>query len=317
VRDALEAWARRSGAEIRLASGVSGIERCAASGALPARWRVRCDGATLEAEELVLATGGQSYPKSGTTGEGYAWLARLGLPLAPPVPALVPLVSPAAWARELTGIALQDVEARLVDASGRVLGRRARPVVFTHHGVSGPGAMDLSEPVARAGAEARAAGCEPPVHQLLLDLAPALEREELRARLVAAAAQPGQPRLARAVAELASEPLPRRLVQAVLDRAGVEGDERPAAQLRKAERHALVETLKGLPVPVHDTRGFELAEVTAGGLSLDALDPRSMRVNALPGLFVIGELLDRAGPIGGLNFQAAFAEAELAARARG
>lgn len=90
-------------------------------------------------------------------------------------------------------------------------------------------------------------------------------------------------------------------------------DPRPG-ELTKAERHALIETLKGVRVPVSDTLGFERAEVTAGGLALSAVDPGTMRVRGLPGLRVIGELLDRAGPIGGLNFQAAFAEAELAAR---
>ncbi len=315
VRDALERWARGAGAEIRLASPVVAVER---ADAREARWRVRCaDGAAHEARELVLATGGASVPKSGTTGEGYAWLAALGLPVVAPVPALVPLVSPAPWVHALTGIALQEVEARLLAPGGRALGRRARPVVFTHRGISGPGAMDLSEPVARAARDAREAGAAPPVFALALDLAPALEREALRARLLEAAARPGRPRLWRAVSELGPEPLPRRLVEALLARAGVPDPERPAAELRRDERHALVETLKGLAVPVHDTLGFDAAEVTAGGLALDALDPRSLRVNALPGLFVIGELLDRAGPIGGLNFQAAFAEAELAALAAG
>ena len=85
----------------------------------------------------------------------------------------------------------------------------------------------------------------------------------------------------------------------------------------RSERHAVVETWKALPVPVDGTEGFERAEVTAGGLALDVVDPGTMRVRGRPGLLVVGELLDLAGPIGGLNFQAAFSAAELAARALG
>jgi len=301
VRDALEGWARTAGVRIRCEAAVRGLER------REERWRVAlADGEMLEAAHLFLCPGGKSFARTGTTGDGYAWLSALGLPLVEPVPALVPLSSPAAWVRELAGIALQEVVVRLRDPAGRVLGSRARPVVFTHRGLSGPGAMDLSEPVARAQA-ARVAG-----HVLLLDLVPALSREELRALLLEAAALAGAPLLA---AVLASElALPRRLVLRALAQAEVAEGVR-VNELARPRRHELVETLKALAVPVDGTLGFEAAEVTAGGLALGALDPRTLRVNGVPELFVFGELLDVQGPIGGLNFQAAFATAELAARA--
>jgi predicted flavoprotein YhiN len=108
-------------------------------------WQVEIEGArSLRCRRLIVCPGGLSHPRMGTTGDGYRWLAELGLPVVPPVPALVPLSSPAAWVHELAGVALQDVEARLVDAHTRVLGRRRRPVLFTHRGLSGPAAMDLS-----------------------------------------------------------------------------------------------------------------------------------------------------------------------------
>src|SRR5204862_7433665 len=88
---------------------------------------------------LIVCPGGMSYPKTGTTGEGYTWLERLGLPIVEPVPALVPLSSPAQWVSSLAGIALQDVEARLFESQRALLGRRRRPVLFTHRGLSGPG----------------------------------------------------------------------------------------------------------------------------------------------------------------------------------
>jgi len=301
VRDALERWARAGGVEFRCSSAVRALAREADG------WRLTLDeGRTLEATRLVLAPGGKSYPLTGTTGDGYAWLAGLGLPLVEPVPALVPLRSPAPWVRALAGISLQEVELRLLDGERRELGRRARPLVFTHAGVSGPGAMDLSEPVARAAARGA-----PPL-TLALDLVPACPREELRARLLAAAGQPGGPLVTRVLASAFD--LPRRLLEAVLAQAQLPA-ELCIQALDKAARHALIETLKGLPLPVDGTLGYEQAEVTGGGLALGALDPRTLRVNGCPELWAIGELVDLTGPIGGLNFQAAFATAELAARA--
>jgi len=213
--------------------------------------------------------------------------------------------------RELAGVSLQEVVVRLRAPDGDELARRERPVVFTHRGISGPGAMDLSEPVAREEAEATSNRRARRAHALVLDLVPALEREELRARCLEAAALPGAPLLAAwLAAELA---LARRLVEAALAQARVPAELR-ANVLARSARHALVEALKGLEVPVDGTLGLDHAEVTAGGLALPALDPRTLRVNGVPDLWVFGELIDVQGPIGGLNFQAAFATAELAAR---
>ena len=307
VRDALERWARGAGAQIWCDSGVRGFER--ADGG----WRVHLqDGRALHARRLAVCPGGRSHPRTGTTGDGYAWLEALGLPLVEPVPALVPLASPARWVRELAGVTLPAVRVELRSPEGALLAERVRPVVFTHKGISGPGAMDLSEPVAREEAGASRAGRAPHAHALRLDLAPAQGREALRALLAELGGRPGAPRLASALAaELA---LPRRLVARVLAQAALAPDAR-ANELARAGRHALVEAVKGLAVPVDATLGFGHAEVTAGGLDLGAVDAATLRVKGAPGLWIFGEILDLAGPIGGLNFQAAFATAELAARA--
>jgi predicted flavoprotein YhiN len=167
--------------------------------------------------------------------------------------------------------------------------------------------MDLSEPVARAQSEGRRTAL-----RLVLDLAPPLEREALRQRLIEAGGRAGAPALGRVLVETLG--LPRRIVLALLAQAGAERSVRANA-LDRATRHAVVEAAKGLCVPVDGTLGFDRAEVTAGGLHLRAVDPATMAVRGHPGLFVCGELLDLAGPIGGLNFQAAFATAELAAAA--
>jgi len=295
VRDALEREASEAGARIRCGAAVAGVE------AVGDGWRVRVRaGDDVDCARLVLCPGGMSYPRTGTTGDGYAWLAALGLEVVAPAPALAPLESPAEWVRALAGVALQDVEARLVDAAGRELGRRRRPLLFTHSGVSGPAAMDLSRHVARGAPGAR----------LVLDLCPDLSRERLRAELIAAAGRAGSTSIARAI----PFELPRRAADAAGRQAGLANANGPLATLERAARHALVEALKGLELPISGTLGFERAEVTAGGLALGQVDPGSMAVRGRPGLYVCGELLDLDGPIGGLNFQAAFATAELAAR---
>ena len=297
VRDALEREAREAGARVLCDAPVVGVEPSGSE------WIAHlADGRRLVCPALLLCPGGQSYPRTGTTGDGYAWLRALDLPLVDPVPALVPLRSPETWVHELTGIAVQEVEARLFDPGGKVRARRRRPVLFTHRGLSGPAAMDLSERVAR----------DPEgLFQVSLDLAPDMEREELRGRLVEAAGRAGKGRAAAAM----GEPLPRRLLAAVARQAGLEAEDPRAHELSKPERHRFIEAWKGLRVPVRGTLGYEAAEVTAGGLDLRAVHPRTMEVRGYPGLYVFGELLDLAGPIGGLNFQAAFATAELAAEA--
>jgi len=296
VRDALEREARAAGVRIGLDSSVLGITREEDT------WVVSVAGAPeVRCQKLMLCAGGKSFPLTGTTGEGYEWLRSLGLSVTETVPALTPLASSADWVHALSGIAWQDGEARLLDAGGKLLARRRRPLLFTHEGVSGPAAMDLSVHVAKAPDQP---------FTLALDLFPDLEREALRTRMIEAAGEKGSPRVSRSLPAA----IPRRFVRTITHVAGLEEDPR-ASELTKPGRHALVETLKGLPIPIDGTLGFDKAEVTAGGLSLKVVNPRTMEVNGHPGLYVFGELLDLDGPIGGLNFQAAFACAQLAAEA--
>ncbi len=301
VRDALLTQARILGVRIQFDFDVAGVER-PSSHSDP--WRVVCSrGESVEAPSLILAAGGMSVPKSGTTGSGYGWLRDLGLRLVQPRPALVALHSTTEWVRDLAGMTLPDCELFLTDREGQIMARRRRPLLFTHQGLSGPGPMDLSGLVSAAD--------DPRRLKLRVDLVPDSTRENLREEFFALAAKPGSPTLTR----LMRGRVPKRLVGPVLAQAGVTPAGVAAAQVTKAQRHGLIESLKGLEIPIDGTLGFDTAEVTAGGLALDQVDRRSMGVRACPGLFVCGELLDVDGPIGGLNFQAAFATGMLAGRA--
>ena len=301
VRDALEGAARGAGARIVLDAPVEAVVR---DGGV---WTARtADGGAHSARALVVAVGGKSYPGTGTTGDGYGWLDALGLDIVTPTPALVPLTSPAPWVHELTGLAWQSGEVRLEDAAGRVLQRRRRPMIFTHRGISGPAAMDVSHHVSQVLQSGGHLDCS-----VRFDFYPDLDREVLRGALIDVAGRSGAPRLQRALAETPAGPMPRRMFDAVAAAAELSGDVSVNA-LNKTQRHALVEVFKGLAIPIDGTTGWDHAEVTAGGLSLRAVNPRTLQVNGHEGLFVIGELLDINGPIGGLSFQAAFATAELA-----
>ncbi len=285
VRDAMEREARSAGAQFLIGQAVLAIEP------FEDGWVAHTKELRVMCRCLLICSGGRSYPKTGTTGDGYGWLTDLGLDLVNPVPALAPLASPASWIHELSGVAV-DGELRIGKA------RRRRPVLFTHRGLSGPAAMDLSEIIARGGTgEAR------------LDLLPDLSWETLRSQFVEAAGRPGSPRIASLI------PLPRRVVEMLAQRAELAEENPQVNQLNKADRHRLIDTLKGLRIPISGTLGFDKAEVTAGGLALHEVERRTMGVHKAPGLYVFGEVLDLTGPIGGFNFQAAFATAEMAARA--
>jgi len=166
--------------------------------------------------------------------------------------------------------------------------------------------MDLSAGVSRS----TEPGSGAPPLRLLLDLAPDRTQEELRESLWRHADRPG----ASPIDRWFPSTIPHRVCMRALALAGIGRELREAGQLPRPLRQRLIEVVKGLPVPISGTRGWDAAEVTAGGVSLDAVDPRTMRIVGAPGIFAFGEILDADGPIGGLNFQAAFATAELAAR---
>ena len=253
---------------------------------------------TLHAARVVLTTGGQSYPGSGTTGDGYRLAAQFGHTIIPPRPALVPITTAAPWVAELRGLTLPDVSVRILDGD-MALARRRGSLLFAHFGLSGPVVLDVSRVVS--------GHARPQTLRLEIDLLPGLRAEELSEWLRHEAAASGKRQLAGVLALR----LPRRLGEIVLTQAGLAVD-RAAAALSKADRAKLVRLVKGLAVPVSGTLGFKKAEVTAGGVALSEVDSRTLRSKCEPELFLAGEVLDLDGPIGGYNFQAAWSTGWLA-----
>ncbi|MGE3174493.1 MAG: NAD(P)/FAD-dependent oxidoreductase [Planctomycetota bacterium] len=292
VLDALLRHAESSGAELRLGAALRRVRRDGDDFALDtAAGPLRC-------RSLVLATGGRSYPKTGATGDGYPFATAFGHTVTPTVPALAPLWCEAPWVRALQGIVLNAAEVAALDGDGRVVLRRARPILFTHKGLSGPGPMDLAGDVEELAGAA----------QVRFDLWPGQRMEELEAEWLGVARAHGR----RHAEALLPAVLPERLQRTLCELAGCSAT--PLAALDRAARRRLLLALKDLRVPVPRSLGYDHAEVTRGGVALDEVDPRTMQSRRQPGLFVIGELLDVDGPIGGFNFQAAFATGRLAGR---
>jgi predicted Rossmann fold flavoprotein len=308
VLDALLRRLHRGGAELALDEPVVELARQGAA------FQVVTDKRSLACAKLVLTTGGKSYPGCGTIGEGYAWLESLGHTIRRPRPALVPLTSDEAWLHELSGLTVPDVLVRVVDPAARekpggrrrrsglprgVLIERRASLLFTHFGLSGPAAMDVSRAVTGARSPRDVA--------VVADFLPAVSTQELDDRLRAAIAVDGR----KQVINLLGDALPRRLVEALVVRGDVPLDRR-GAELSNAERSRLVTEIKQCAITVTGTRGFDKAEVTAGGVALEEVDSRDMQSKLVPNLYVAGEILDLDGFIGGYNFQAAFSTGWLA-----
>ena len=294
-------------------------------------FRVLTPHGELLARRIVLATGGLSYPRTGASGDGYRVCQALGHGLVPTVPALAPLAIDVPWVHALAGVVVDGPEIAALDARGRVLCARRRPILFTHRGLSGPAPMDLSgfveeQRLARgaadgsdaggsdnagsAGSAGSGSGTGGGVHgHVRLDFMPERRLDDLDRELQRQAREHGTRSLEQAVHALAQVALPQRLVEALVLGAGAQGR---AAELTRTARRTLAQALKGTLLPVERSLGFAHAEVTRGGVPLDEVDSRTMESRRVPGLHVCGEVLDVDGPIGGFNFQAAFGTGRLA-----
>jgi predicted Rossmann fold flavoprotein len=293
VLRALERMLAASGAELALDEPVAAIERTGP------RFAVRTSRRTIAAGKVIITVGGQSYPGCGTSGDGYAWAKALGHTIIPPRPALVPLVSPESWVHDLRGVTLPDVRVRIGEQDAKPTAERRGSFLFTHFGLSGPVVMDLSRAVTERPQATR--------WQAVCDFAPDLQEPDVVARFADEAAASGK----KAVVNILSEWIPRRLAEALAARAGVPVDRR-VAELSRRERGMLVQSLKATAVAITGSLGFKKAEVTAGGVSLAEIDSRTMASKITPHLYLAGEILDLDGPIGGFNFQAAFSTGWLA-----
>lgn len=292
VRDAMHHYAVDAGVEIRTGCGVTGIRPDGQ------KWLVETEQSVIATDRVIVTTGGKSWPGCGTTGDAYAWMTELGHAIERTRPALVPLLGGEPWMKDLSGLAVDDSIVTVLPVSGKQksLAHRRGSLLFTHFGFSGPVAMDVSGAIT-------AATSVDQVHTIA-DLVPQYSEEEVKTAL--SNRQDGGKLK---VSSLLSMWLPNRLANAITTQLGHDAR---LAELSKNSKNRLIQNLKRMQLPIRGTRGFEKAEVTAGGVRLDQVDPRTFESRIHKGLFIAGELLDVDGPIGGYNFQAAFSTGRAA-----
>lgn len=253
-----------------------------------------------EADAIILTTGGASYPRTGSTGDGYRMARELGHKVTTIRPALIPLVCKEEYCKELQGISLKNVTLS-VDGGGRRKGEEFGEMLFTHFGISGPIVLSLSDKVSlwlSQGHEVKGS----------IDLKPALTREVLDKRVLRDLEKYQKRQMAGALQDL----LLHRMIDVVLNLAGIPRD-LPVSDLKKADRLKLVETLKAMPLSITGTRPIEEAIVTAGGISVKEVNPSTMESKLIQNLYFAGEVLDIHAFTGGYNLQAAFSTGHLAA----
>jgi predicted Rossmann fold flavoprotein len=300
VVDALVHWVTKSGVDIQARSPV---ERVIVEGehVVGVQVSYAASGQTHHAGAVIIATGGASYPATGSTGDGYRMASALGHTIVPIRPALVPLETAGDIAPRLQGLSLRNVAARLwVD--GKRQAEAFGEMLFTHFGISGPMILYLS----KQAVDALRAGQHV---ELSLDLKPALDAQKLDARLLRDLDAHGKKHFGNLLRKL----LPSKMIPVCVDLTGIPHN-KAAHQITAEERKRLRTWLKDFRLEVTRYRPFEEAIVTAGGIDLREVDPRTMGSRLVRGLYLAGEVLDIDANTGGFNLQAAFSTGWVAGR---
>ena len=292
VLDCLKNQARRSGVTVQTArvkkiisdeNGVCGVET---------------EKETIACRWAILATGGVSYPTTGSTGDGYAMAKCLGHTIVEPEGSLVPLETAGDDCQQMQGLSLRNVGVKLLNAKGKVLYKDFGELLFTHFGVSGPTVLSAS-------CHLKGEGC-----RLVIDLKPALDEGKLNDRILRDLEMYQNRAMENALTDL----LPRSMIPVVLQRLDID----PAMQansLKKQQRRALVELLKAFPVEISGKRPVAEAIITSGGVKVAEIDPKTMESKKVPGLYFAGEIIDCDAYTGGFNLQIAWATAYAAGNA--
>ena len=292
VLDCLEGEMRRAGVKVKTAKVLR----------LLADEKGICGVKTQEEDYIcrwvILATGGLSYPATGSTGDGYRMARELGHKIVEPQGSLVPLETEGEEAQQMQGLSLRNVGVKLLNPKGKAIYKDFGELLFTHFGVSGPTVLSaschLTDP-----------GCT-----LVIDLKPALEEGKLDARILRDLEAYCNRTMENAMTDL----LPRSMIPVILRRAEIDPDLK-ANSLTKQQRRRLLETIKGFSLRIRGKRPVSEAIITSGGVKTSEVSPKTMESKLVPGLYFAGEILDCDGYTGGFNLQIAWATAYAAGTA--
>ena len=290
VTDFLVTACRRAGVEfVRAAVQGLVVENGAVTG-------LRVNGETVGCDSVIVATGGLSYPQTGSTGDGYAWARAAGHTIVPPQPSLVPLNAAGGFCRACMGLSLKNVGLSFRTGDGRELYGETGEMLFTHFGVSGPVVLSAS---------AYLRGRYP--CNLYIDLKPALTADALDRRLLRDFSENANRDFINALGAL----LPQKLIAPFVALTGIE-PRKKVNEITREERRTLLSLLKALPLTVTSPRPVAEAIVTAGGVDVREVDPKTMRSKKVKNLLFAGEILDVDAYTGGYNLQIAFSTGFLA-----
>ena len=260
------------------------------------------DKETYHADAVVIATGGKSYPATGSTGDGYILATQVGHKITDIRPSLVPIVTEESWVKDLMGLSLRNVELSVV-AKNKVQAKMFGEMMFTHFGITGPIVLSLSHTVGKLMRKKNIGTIG-----LDINLKPALSSETLDKRLQKDFDLYSKKRLINGLKDL----LPSRLIPLIIELAGID-PQKPINQISKEERQQIGYMLQHMPLTVKGLRPVEEAIVTAGGISLKECNPKTMESKLVKGLYGAGEVLDIDAFTGGYNLQAAFSTGYVAA----
>ena len=294
ILDCLKNELRRTGVTVRTArvKKILNVEGRACG--------VQTESEVITSNWVILATGGVSYPTTGSPGDGYEMAKALGHTIIAPEGSLVPLETAGNDCQEMQGLALRNCGVKLLNAKGKVLYKDFGELLFTHFGVSGPTVLSAS-------CHLKGEGCK-----LVIDLKPALEENKLDDRIL----RDLELYQNRAMENALTDLLPRSMIPVVLRRLEID-PQMQANSLTKQKRRALVELLKAFPVEITGKRPVAEAIITSGGVKTSEIDPKTMESKKVPGLYFAGEIIDCDAYTGGFNLQIAWATAYAAGMAVG
>ncbi len=293
VRDVLVAEAKRKGVVFIYGSRIEKIDK---SGA---KFTISSNKETFVSKKVIIATGGLSYPQTGSTGDGYRFAQRFGHKIIEPKPALVPLAIKENWPRKLAGTALPAVKITAKTDSKKIAS--TGNMLFTQDGIGGPAVLDLSRLIT----DYLSADKKPiPVS---IDTMANTNEAELERRILKLCEE--NPK--KSVKGILAIIFPQRFALVFCEEFGFAGD-KIARQLEKSERKRLIKLLKALPLTIKAARPIEEATITHGGVCTDEIDAKTMESRICPGLYFAGEVIDVDGPCGGFNLQFAFSSGCLA-----
>ncbi len=259
---------------------------------------VLSDGRKMEADAVILATGGKSYASTGATGDGYLFAETAGHTVKEVKPALVPFTVKESWCMELQGLSLKNVSV-LLKSDKKKIYEGFGEMLFTHFGVSGPLILSASSYYAKKYADMQV--------PLIIDLKPALTREQLDKRILRDFEENKNRQFKNALDGL----LPAKMIPIIIQLSGI-SPEKKVNEVTKKERNNLIDCFKNLTLTVTGTRGFQEAIITQGGICVKEVNPSTMESKLVKGLYFAGEVLDLDGVTGGFNLQIAWSTGYLA-----